>query len=506
MSTTENKSDVRSILAGLGYSVPGADVYDKVVLWRAWYQGYHKEFHAYYQYNGKRKVPRKRKSLGMAKKVCEDHANLLLNEKVQLKITPAGSQKAIEEALAKNHFRVKGNQLVERAFALGTGAFVEATDGDGGVFIDYVSADMIFPLVWEGTTVTQCAFASRKTVKGMAFIYLNIHELDEQKNYVVKNKYVAIPSEGVSGKARMPDMAKASAITTPNADGALWDGTQAEVFTGSPTRRFQFIGPNQANNIVYDSPMGCSVFANSLDVLEGIDLVFDSYCGEFRLGKKRIIVPMSMLQLLAEDGTDEQFLAFDDNDTEFYGMRLGDGKEAEKPHEINMELRHEAHEAALQRFLNLLSDKCQLGNDRYNFVQGTAKTATEVVSEKSDLFQNLQKNELVMRDALIDLCMAIGELIGKPITAVEVEFDDSIIEDTTAKRARFQQMTAAGQFPLWRYLHEYEGYSEADAKAIEAEVKAALQPSIGFEDDPNGSKGAVGGPGGVGPVGGPKVV
>lgn len=51
--------------------------------------------------------------------------------------------KRLTEILNYNNFRVQGNRLIEKAFALGTGAFVEYLNADGQVIIDYIRADMI---------------------------------------------------------------------------------------------------------------------------------------------------------------------------------------------------------------------------------------------------------------------------------------------------------------------------------------------------------------------------
>lgn len=58
-------------------------------------------------------------------RICEDRANLLLNEKVTISTSDDTSTELINEVLAKNNFRVRANQLSETTFALGTGAFVE---------------------------------------------------------------------------------------------------------------------------------------------------------------------------------------------------------------------------------------------------------------------------------------------------------------------------------------------------------------------------------------------
>ena len=43
--------------------------------------------------------------------------------------------------------------------------------------------------------------------------------------------------------------------------------------------------------------------------------------------------------------------------------------------------------------IDLLSKKCGLGTGRYQFAAGAAKTATEVVSINSDLYQSLKRHE-----------------------------------------------------------------------------------------------------------------
>lgn len=496
------KYDVRAVLEGLGYTIPENAVYEHMVVWRAWYQGHYAKFHDYLQYNGRKKIKRHRKSLRMGKKVCEDHANLLMNEKVQIAIKDKKVQEKVDAAMLANDFRVQANKLVELSYALGMGALVEHDDGDSGVLMDFVRGDMIYPLNWDGDNIQDCAFASIKTFCNRQFIYLNIHELKNDQ-YVITNKLIPLDATGnvlMQTRTVMKDATPGkTAKSRPQEEPVdpetelLFGDMTPEYETHSKTPRFQFFQPNQANNVDLGSPMGISVYANSLDLLEGVDLIYDSYCNEFRLGKKRIIVPQSMLQMMQTD--DETWMAFDDNDTEFYGLKMDDAKQELK--EINMELRITDHDMGLQRFLNLLSSKTGLGNDRYSFEAGAVKTATEVVSEKSELFQNLKKNELILDTALKGMCKAIAEICGITTTfETTINFDDSIIEDSDAKRTRMQALVTQGKFPLWRYLHEYEGYDEKEAKEIVAEIEAAAVPdALDFPDE--------GTAGGAAPAGNP---
>lgn len=435
---------ITQYLKTLGYSGVSDSYYSYIDTMLSWYRGKVASFHRYRQYNGKKRINRERASLGMAKTVCEDWAALALNEKVDIIIDDERTQEAVSDVLDKNNFRVRGNQLVELTFALGTGAFVEFWDGDE-VRIDYISAPMIYPLMWENGKITECAFGSERVDGQERYVYLNAHVRDERGQYVIQNAMFRR-----DGDALTP-------VDLP-------DGVEAEVHTGSDIPLFQIIKPNIINNEDLTCPMGISVYANAIDTLMGIDLVYDSYLNEFRLGKKRVVVPLSMARrMLEDDGVSAP--VFDDNDVEFFALDLG-GDAEPKLTEINMELRAEAHETGLQRQLNLLSFKCGLGNDRYAFEAGAAKTATEVVSEKSELYQNLKKHELVLEDALVDMVRAIAHLSGLSTDfAVSVRFDDSVIEDTAQEKATFISEINAGIRQAWEYRVKFLGEDEETARA-----------------------------------------
>lgn len=429
-----------------GYTTVDDDYYARIALWQSWYQGKVNSFHTYTQYNGQRKVTRQRKTMGMAKRFCEDWAALLLNEKVRINVGNQTAQAAIDEILKNNRFSVRGNQLIELAFALGTGAFVEYMD-NGEVAIDYVRGSMVYPLAWDNGIITECAFASERKQGTEKYIYLNIHRRDAQGRYIIENK-----------------MFKRNGETIAPAD--LPEGVAEEVATGSELPYYQIIMPNIVNNADLSSPMGISVYANAIDNLQNIDLVFDSYDNEFRLGKKRILVPLTLTQsTMADSGVTRP--VFDDNDVEFYVIETGD-QNAQKIDEMNGALRYDAFEAGIKTAINLAAYKCGFGENRYRFEGGTAMTATQVISQDSDLFRNLKKHELILDAALQGLVKAIAHMAGIAIGEITIEFDDSIIEDEDKERQRFMQEIREGLRQPWEYRVKYFGEDEDTAKAMTA--------------------------------------
>ena len=414
---TQTQMQIQKYLSAQGIDMASFQNHMAYVrVWEEWYAGNVADFHKYNYFNGITTVKCNRYSLGMAKKIAQDHASLLLNEKVGITVDNEAFQKTLDDILKANRFRVRANQLLELSFALGAGAFVEFLDAKGNVNIDYINAKSIYPITVVNGEVTECAFVS-ETASGESgkTYYVNIHRLNDAGNYDVENHTVRINGDNAAKEMES-------------------EGIEPIVNTNSPVPRFQIIKPNIVNNIDINSAMGISVFANSIDELKAIDVVFDSYVNEFILGRKRVYVPASMAKMIA-NAAGNTMPAFDSNDTVFYAMS---DDSLDKLTETNGELRYEAHEAALQKFLNLLSSQCGLGNNYYSFENGTAKTATEVISEKSDLYSNLKKNELVLENALVNMVEAIADLNGVDANGlnVKISFDDSIITDTDAEANR----------------------------------------------------------------------
>lgn len=402
--------EIREWLVENKYNTATDETYSHILEWLEWYQNDVEKFHKYKVFNGVVTKEEERYKLGMAKKVCEDWANLLLNEKVAIK---AGNyEKRLQEVLDNNNFLVRANQLIEMAFALGTGAIVEYLDGEE-VMIDYIRADMIYPLSWDNGDITECAFGSVRVIDGKEVLYLQIHRLgkadneEDSEHYYIENKYI--------------DRKESKELDPP-------EGVIPLASTGYDKPLFQIITPNICNNIDLDSPLGVSVFANAIDQLKGCDLVYDSYMNEFVLGRKRILVPVSFAKKQMEkDGVAAP--AFDASDTVYYQMP-GDRDSNLKLTEVDMSIRANEHELAVQRSLDVLALKTGLGAGRYQFDSSGVKTATEVISDKSDLYQNRQKNAIIVNAALINMVEAIAFLDAGREVEVSIDFDDSIIEDT----------------------------------------------------------------------------
>lgn len=454
-----------------GIDTVDASFYRKIEVWKSWYNANVKNFSMYRVYSGRGTYSRrKRKTLGMAKKLSEDIADLLMNERVVLTVSDDKSEKFVKEVLKKNRFMVLMNDYQERKAYTGTAAYVPyitnaQMDGDGTfisgeIAINYVSATNIYPVSWHNGIVTECIFTFVKTVNRKKYVQIQFHRIvDEQ--YVIENSVLECTQGGQEGEELTPEQWRKI---------KPFETLVPKIMTGSTEPQFVIDRLNIVNNADDDesNPMGIAVFANAIDVLKKMDIEFDSYCNEFDLGRKRIFVAPEML--INADGS----LAFDPDDTVFYSlpedyMSNTGGKEMIR--EVNMEIRAEQHEKAINDDLNYLSLKCGFGTERYRFDGGNVKTATEVISVNSDMYRMLQKHELILDDVLrqmIRIILRLGKVLGQQVNEnaeITINFDDSIIEDKEAERKRDMNDVSIGAMQLWEYRAKWYGESEEDAKA-----------------------------------------
>ena len=448
----------------LGYTTIPDSFYSKVYEWKSWYQGDVKGFHNYTVQNGERQVKCRRYSLGMGKKLCEDWANLLMNEKVQITLEGKKEQDFIDLVLTENNFTVKANEMQEMKSALGTVAYVPRVIGQeisesgdivpgnaSGIVLDYVTIENIYPLSWQNGYISECAFSSEVTRGGKDYLYLQIHRRENNGNYVIENRIYRYDNEQLADEQLV------------NVKG--FENIPPVVHTGSDKRQFVIDRPNIANNINYLLPTGIAIYANAIDVLQGVDIAYDSYVNEFKLGKKRIMVKPSAAQYL--DGTP----AFDPDDVVFYVMPE-DTEDGAVVTPIDMTLRTAEHNTGIQDQLNILSSKCGFGETYYRFDGGGVATATQVISENSTMFRTIKKMEIVLEQALVELCRILLRLGNTAMNAglnedveISIDFDDSIIEDKQSEFSRDMQMLSAGIMNDWEFRAKYMNEDEATAKA-----------------------------------------
>lgn len=440
--------------------------------WKSWYAGNVKSFHNYFIYNGQRKVNKKRFTLNMAKEISEDWADILWSEKCEISLKNEESQKQFDELVDNLDLYTTITQAIEKSGALGTEvAVVSAYDiikNEDGMTLDVsnaktrvnlVDVDWIFPLSWDNTGITECAFGSVKYIGGQKYIVLSVHKLNDVGNYVIYNHLFS--------------------ETNGNLTEVLGqEGTENEFDTKSNIKWFAPFKPLLTNNLFSDSPFGIPHYANAIDVMKTVDIDFDAFKNEVKDGRRRTFARAEMFNY--DDG--EQRLTFDPNDTDIYMLPKGATKDDLIQSDTD-DLRVDKQIEALNTSLNILGNKVGFGSNHYTYDGVNLQTATAVISSNSKMARRMKKLQIGYESAIYDLVKAICYVSSTFGTYnlntddMVIQFDDSVVEDKNEESNRALRELSAGVLSKAEYRTKIYGESPEIAKKAIAEIQAE-EPTV----------------------------
>lgn len=470
-----------------GYTISN-DYYNKIDIWKDWWKGFHEPFHRIVYENGEKKRSRDMYTMKMAKKVCEDWASILINDKTFVKVDDEYSQRFLTGdtenggVFGSNCFWEQANDLMEKMMYSGTAAIVVRLKNafsnagellptsDMRIDLNYLEADKIIPLSVENGEITEAAFCSDMCIHGQNRLYLEIHRLEDGK-YIIENHIFKVDSseKTLLKEEKLP----------PN--------LPRTIRTDSEKPWFSICKPAIVNPIKGNNGMGCAVFANAIDNLKGVDLAYNNFNSDFWLGQKKVFLNRNMLSDMAggkkvtPDEVNQQLFYF-------IGETLDNGSGNQIVTEHNPDLRVSDNTAGIQAQLDYLSFKVGFGTKHYQFNSGSIVTATQYTGDKQDLIQNAHKHFIKVESflhRLVKTLLWIGHnyIDGniKEDAHISVIFDQSPLVDENAERQRDKDDVSAGLMLPWEYRMKWYGETEEDAKRILSE-NATDDELMGFED------------------------
>lgn len=387
--------------------------------WKYIYKGFYQPWHVISAPTiANPKAKRNMAYLSLAKAVCAELAGMVWTDQCDVRVSMDGFEgdddpleAFVAQVLRENNFSVKMAESIEQAAALGGAALKvwyeekhdqngDAIPGTGKIRIGYAMADQFVPIAWDNADVQECIFITRQAKGGYYYTRLEWHTWDGT-TYVVKNElYRAEMQKGGNGQAQ-----DILGFRYPLAEiyPYLNEETRIEV----EKSLFSYYRTPVANNIDDNSPLGVSIYGNALETLHAIDVVFDSFVREFRLGKKRIIVPARMIRTVPDPVTGQMIRYFDATD-ETYEALSTDDPDSLKIQDNSVELRVDEHVAALNAFLNIFCLQVGLSSGTFSFDASSGlKTATEVVSENSKTYKTVKNFQHQIQPAIERLVESI---------------------------------------------------------------------------------------------------
>ena len=481
--------------------------YYGVFIWKYLYRGLYKPWHVVpvTAVGAKPNETRQLFRLNTAKAVSAELASLVWGEECQFSVSTAGWTEEVNEdgviinpdplkgfiddVLRKNAFGEKLQELIEQGMALGGAAIKVWHDvrrdregneipDSGAIRLGYCMADQFVPIAWDNAQITEGVFISRRARKGWYYTRLEWHRWNGETYVITNELYKADMQRGANA-----DSQDILGIRCPTAElQEMFPGLEPETVVPVEESLFSYFRTPIANNIDDNSPLGVSIYANALETLHAIDICYDSFVTEFRLGKKKIIVPARFLRAVVDPQTGRQVRYFDPNDETYVGVADDDGTAG--VHDISVELRVEEHVAALNALLSILCLQIGFSATTFSFdAQNGLKTATEVVSENSKTYKTIKTVQNQLRPMLehmvrniIDVAILYGmEWQGQSVERlaaggyeVKITFDDGVTQDRQTNLNEGVMLVNSGLLSKFTFLTDRkygQGMTEKDALA-----------------------------------------
>ena len=488
--------------------------YFGIFIWKAIYKGFYKAWHiipapTIGNPDGRRNLYH----MNAAKAISAEMASLVWGEECRVVVSMHGWENTddhpdplndfLQKVLKDNALKEKLQESIEQGVALGGAAmktWSEVRRDENGneipdtreIRIGYAMADQFVPISWDNAQVREGVFISRIAKGGYYYTRLEWHKWDGL-TYTISNELYR--SEITRGETA-GETQDILGVRWPLAD--IYPFLEEETVIPVSESLFTYWRTPIANNLDDNSPLGMSIYGNALETLHALDICYDSFVREFRLGKKRIIVPARAVRTIVDPESGRALRYFDAFD-ETYEALASDNMDDLKITDNSVELRVEEHISALNAFLSILCLQTGFSAGTFTFDQHNGlKTATEVVSENSKTYKTIKtlQNQLVpalehLVRNIIDVAVLYDmEYEGQSIASlaangfdISVTFDDGVTQDRQTNINEGVMLVGAGLLSKYTFLTDKKYGQGLTPEEAEAELKriAAEQQSNAVE-------------------------
>lgn len=344
---------------------------------------------------------------------------------------------------------------VELGCATGGLALKPYPDPDGGISVDFVAADRFLPTAFDPSgRLTGAVFFETAVCGGTEYLRCEAHDWQDGRYLVQNTAFRCGP-----GGSRTP----VALDTVP-----AWAGLAAQTcLEGVPQPLFGYFRVPFANWIEPGSPMGVSVFSRAVGLIRQADEQWERILWEYEGGE------------LAVDASSDLFRLSDDGQPQ-----LPRGKERLfRIHDVSLleargrfletfspALRDQSLFHGLDNILKRIEFSCGLAYGTLSDPQSVEKTAEEIRAGKQRSYATVSELQRSLQTALTELVGAMDLWAGierlAPPGRYEVSFcwDDSIVTDAGAERARDLDEVREGLMHRWEYRVKWRGEDEATAR------------------------------------------
>lgn len=316
--------------------------------------------------------------------------------------------------------------------------------------VDFIQGDSFFPTEFdESGNILGAVFVQSIAGKGEYFTRLERHRKTKD-GYEISNRAFKSKSSGVLGSE------------IPIGEVPWWrDMAENVVIANVDKPLFGYFRPAAANTIDPSSPIGVSVFANAVNLIEDANRQYERLIWEFESGE-RALIANSMAFKHDREGRPKLpdkrlYRTLDVEDIDFF-------------REWSPQLRGVDIADGLDKIFRRIEFNCGFAYGTLSNIDGRDRTAEEIRSSKQRSYATISDNQKALKNALTDAVYAMDvwctlyNLAPMGEFSVSFEFDDSVAAD---RKTEFEEkciMLDKGVMQPWEIRMWYFGEDEETAK------------------------------------------
>ena len=444
-----NKNYLEKYIEKRGYKVD-VSALETIKITDSWYTNSENAFHKQVTVNGE---PYDLERMNFAKRLCADDANLV--EMIDVRCSASGqSDEVIKNILSKNKFNVQYRKQVEEMSANGTvGAYVwldnaslyeDGTIRGGDVRIEYCRAKDIYPLSVVNDEIIEVAFCGSYTVKGKPRYKIVMYLLHEGE-YIVETHVF-----NETGKELTEEL---------------------QLIQLGDVKPFAIMRVAENNNLKMKG-YGFPKLLNAIPCLKVIDMTVTMWGRDLSKADKIVLINECLTGRDAQGNPKPLTPQMKNIFVQIGANKLPEEKSLVQ--EYNPEIRIDSFVKSLEVSLSVLSMLYGFGTKKYTFEKGRIVTASEYVGEKQDSMQEINKQRAESINYISDIVKAIAyfyEISGQgvlDVSDIEVDFDDSFIEDKTSVLESLKSDALSFGVPKLTelYLSKKYGFTPEEVKEL----------------------------------------
>lgn len=391
---------------------------------------------------------------------------------IDMSITASGGVRAeyIQSILDTNKDRLRSKLELGCAY----GGMVIKPNGRG---MDFIPATRYVPIAYDSNgNMTSVIFVDRLTIGSLFYSRLEYHSFckDDQgvSAYRIQNKAFRSQSKLTIGYE----------VGLDKVD--LWSNLVADTYIYNVERPlFGYFRMPCANNVDIDSPLGVSIFSKADESIVDFDIIYDKWKREIRLSDKVLFIDEQAMIRPGATGRDKCIPANPFPEL-VKGLKFANGA-TKSVEEWVPDLRVDDFRKVMQTQLDLISMQCGFSTGYFSFdSKGGMVTATQVESQDQRTYSTCTDIQQNYKQAIEGYLYAEDVFLSLYTDLPEEELNISfytrdLYVNVSEDRKRAFDLSSTGFIPKWKYLVDYEGYSEEDAKLMvkEAEEEASKETS-----------------------------